>query len=128
MFLNISFAQINRLLEAKGLSWLEIGGKGGDLIVSAKGARLKLRQIATNLDTITFSHKGENIFGKVVSGAGAGVVSLLKVKLPPFLSLNSDEITLSWKKLLPQLPVLESHVRVKGSGLQVEFRILPMLP
>jgi hypothetical protein len=128
MHLDISFAEINKLLAAKGLSWLEIGGKGEDIIISAKGARLKLRQIEPKLNSITFSHKGDNMFGKVVSGAGAGIVSLLKVKLPKFLSMDSDQITVSWKKLIPQLSILETHVNVKKSGLQVEFRILPMLP
>jgi hypothetical protein len=128
MRLDIPFIEINRLLAVKELSWLEISGKGEDIIVSAKGARLKLRQIETKLNSITFSHKGDNMFGKIVSGAGAGVVSLLKIKLPTFLSMDNDQITVSWKKLIPQLSVVESHLSVKKSGLQMEFRILPMLP
>lgn len=98
------------------------------ILVSAKGARLKLRQIETKLHTITFFHKGADILGKVVSGAGASVVSLLKLKLPAFLSMDSEQITVSWKKLLPQLSILEFHVNVKTLGLQVEFRILPVRP
>ena len=128
MRLDISFVEVNQLLAAKGLSWLKISGKGEDIIVSAKGARLKLRQIETKLNSITFSHMGDNVFGKVVSGAGPGVVSLLKIKLPKFLSMDRDQITVSWKKLIPQLSVLESQVTVKRAGLQVEFRILPVLP
>src|ERR1043166_3631644 len=120
MRLDLSFAEINKLLAAKELAWLEISGKGEDIIVSAKGARLKLRQTETKLNSITFSHKGDNMFGKVLSGAGAGIVSLLKIKLPKFLSMDSERITISWKKLLPQLSVPESHVSVKRSGLQVK--------
>src|SRR6185436_18356640 len=128
MRLDVSFAEINKLLAAKGLSWLEISGKGEDIIVSAKGARLKLQQTETKLNSITFSHKGDNMFGRVVSGAGAGIVSLLKVKLPKFLSMDSDQITVSWRKLIPQLSVLESHLSVKKSGLQMEIMVAPMLP
>jgi hypothetical protein len=123
MRLDLSFAEINKVLAAKGLAWLEISADGEDIIVSAKGARLKLRQIETKLHHIVFSHKGANVLGKVASGAGAGMVSFFKIKLPRFLSLDNDHITICWGLLIPQMTIFKSYISVKGSGLQADLEI-----
>ena len=123
MHINISFLEINKLLVARGLSWIELSGDGDDIIISAKGARLKLRQVATRLNHIVFSHKGANVFGKIASGAGAGMVSLFKIKLPPYLTLDSNHITICWGLLIPQTTISKSSISINGSGLEVELEI-----
>ena len=124
MRLDISFEEIKKVLAARGLSWIELSGDGDDVIVSAKGARLRLRQVETRLHHFVFSHKGANFLGKVASGLGAGIVSFFfKSALPPFLILDSNNITLCWSLLIPQMTIFKSHISVKGSGLHVNLEI-----
>ena len=123
MHLDISFDEIKKVLAARGLSRIEISGDGDDIIVSTKGARLRLRQVETKLHHIVFSHKGANILGKAASALGAAMVSLFNIKLPIFLTLDSDHITICWGLLIPQITIFKSHISVKGSGLHVDLEI-----
>jgi hypothetical protein len=76
-----------------------------------------------NLKAISLSLCASNILGKAASALGAAMVSLFNVKLPKFLTLDSDHITICWGLLIPQMTIFKSHIGVKGSGLQVDLEI-----
>ncbi len=121
MRLEISFTEINKLLAARALSWLTLGGDGGSIILSAKGALLRLNQAAASLNRTVFTHKGDNLLGKVISGT-AGFAKWF-TKLPEFLNFDTKHITICWDKLVPQLTVYSSRVNVTGPSLQVDLEI-----
>lgn len=121
MRLEISFAEINTLLAVKELSWLTLGGDGESIILSAKGARLRLDQADSSLNRTVFTHKGDNLLGKVASG-GVGLAKLFTT-LPEFLNFDTQHITICWDKLLPQVSVYSSRVSVTGASLLVDLEI-----
>lgn len=126
MRLEISFAEINTLLAAKGFSNLELSCEGEKIILSAKkfGLRLRLQLIQsdTSMNRLVFTHKGDNLGGSVASIVGGGFASFF-AKLPDFLSVDTAQIVIHWEKLLPGINVLSSRVSVKGSGLLVDLEL-----
>ncbi len=121
MRLEIPFTEINKLLAVKELSWLTLGSDGESIILSAKGARLRLDQADASLNRTVFTHKGDNLLGKVASG-GVGFAKVFTT-LPEFLNFDAKHITIYWDKLLPQISVHSSRVSVKGSSLLVDLEI-----
>ena len=121
MHLEISFAEINTLLAAKGLSWLTLERDSESIIFSAKGARLRLDQADSSLTRTVFTHRGDNLLGKVISGT-AGFAKLFTT-LPEFLTFDTKHIAICWDKLLPQVSVYSSRVSVTGASLLVDLEI-----
>ena len=124
MLLEISFAEINKLVAAKGQSRFTLGGDGANLVLSIKillgTARLRLRQIETSLNRVVFSHKGDNLLGSSIS-MGGGLASFFKI--PDFVSIDTKHVNIYWDKLLPQISIHSSRISVKGSSLLVDLEI-----
>lgn len=117
MLLEISFTEINRLLAVNGLGWLQLSGAGGSLFASGFGARLKLQQADSKTNQIILSHIGDNFLGNIVSS----LASFGKGRLPPFVDIDFNHITIYWNKLLPQITIAKSRISVRGSTLQVDL-------
>lgn len=119
MLLEISFTEVNKLLAAQGMPWLQLSSKGDDLIVSARSVRLKIQQIDSKINQSIFSHKGDSLTGKLLST----FAFLGKSKLPPYVGMDFSHITIYWDKLLPHITILKSQISVRGQVLQVSLDI-----
>ena len=85
------------------------------------GARLRLDQADSSLNRTIFTHKGDNLLGKIASSTVAFVKWF---KTPPeFLNFDTKHIIICWDKLLPQVSVYSSRVSVTGASLLVDLEI-----